>query len=143
MISVEQIHRLESKVLQAVEVIKSLREENALLKNKLSGYEKRIEEMEILIDSFKKDQNNIEEGIINALNQLDVLEDIISEPSGEVREEVRKEETPLFGSTPAETDTAVSEDKGPESGEIPEDEAGSAEEEENSGESQENELDIF
>ena len=143
MISVEQIHQLESKVLQAVEVIKSLREENSLLKNKLSGYEKRIEEMEILIDSFKKDQNNIEEGIINALNQLDVLEDIISEPSGEVQEEVRKEETPLFGTTP-ETDTSAVEDNGPESDEITDNETvDKTEEQEIGGESQENELDIF
>ncbi len=79
MISVEQIHKLEAKVLKAVEVIKSLREENSLLKEKLSGYEKRIEELEVFIDSFKQDQTNIEEGIMNALNQLDMLEEIVSE----------------------------------------------------------------
>ena len=78
MISVEQIHKLESKVLKAVDVIKSLREENNLLKEKLSGYEKRIEELEVFIDSFKQDQTTIEEGILNALNQLDLLEDIVS-----------------------------------------------------------------
>ncbi len=78
MISVEQIHKLESKVLKAVDVIKSLREENDLLKEKLSGYEKRIEELEVFIDSFKQDQTTIEEGILNALNQLDLLEDIVS-----------------------------------------------------------------
>ncbi len=79
MISVEQIHSLESKVLKAVDVIKSLREENDLLKTKLSGYEKRIEELEVFIDSFKQDQSNIEEGILNALKQLDLLEDIVTE----------------------------------------------------------------
>lgn len=79
MISVEQIQSLESKVLKAVDVIKSLREENDLLKTKLSGYEKRIEELEVFIDSFKQDQSNIEEGILNALNQLDLLEDIVTE----------------------------------------------------------------
>ncbi len=137
MISVEQIHQLESKVLQAVEVIKSLREENSLLKNKLSGYEKRIEELEVLIDSFKKDQNNIEEGIINALNQLDVLEDIIAAPAHS--EEVEKEESPLFGNTSDGTDTAAAEDNSPESDGT----ADNTGDQENSGESQENELDIF
>ncbi len=81
MITVEQIRQLENGVKQAVSVINSLREENALLKTKLSGYEKRIEELEILIESFKQDQSSIEEGIVNALNQLDVLEDIFSKNS--------------------------------------------------------------
>ncbi len=78
MITVEQIHQLEKGVKQAVEVINSLKEENGLLKNKLSGYEKRIEELEVLINSFKEDQSSIEDGIINALQQLDVLEDMLS-----------------------------------------------------------------
>ncbi len=83
MISVEQIHQLENGVKQAVEVINSLKEENGLLKNKLSGYEKRIEELEVLINSFKEDQSSIEDGIINALHQLDVLEDMLSPESAE------------------------------------------------------------
>ena len=78
MITVEQIHQLGKGVKQAVDVINSLKEENGLLKNKLSGYEKRIEELEVLINSFKEDQSSIEDGIINALQQLDVLEDMLS-----------------------------------------------------------------
>ena len=78
MITVEQIHQLEKGVKQAVEVINSLKEENGLLKNKLSGYETRIEELEVLINSFKEHQTSIEDGIVNALQQLDVLEDLLS-----------------------------------------------------------------
>ncbi len=82
MISVDQIRQLETKVRHAIEVIHTLREENDLLKTKLSGYESRIEELEVLIDSFKQDQTNIEKGIINALQQLDVLEDIVTSGDG-------------------------------------------------------------
>ena len=111
MISVEQIHKLEARVLKAVEVIKSLREENSLLKEKLSGYEKRIEELEVFIDSFKQDQTNIEEGIINALNQLDMLEEIVSATpaSAEEAKEEEKEEA-----VAAEAETAEEEEPSPE-----------------------------
>lgn len=78
MLTLEQIQLLEKRAHQAVELIKSLRSENNLLESKLEGYEKRIKEMEGLIDSFKQDQSSIEEGIISALEQLDVLEDIVS-----------------------------------------------------------------
>ncbi|WP_020613324.1 cell division protein ZapB [Sediminispirochaeta bajacaliforniensis] len=74
MVTFEQIQLLESKVRQAVDLIASLREENGALRKTLSSYEKRIEELEVLIDSFKRDQGKIEEGIISALQQLDALE---------------------------------------------------------------------
>ncbi len=96
MLSLEQIQLLEKRAHQAVELIKSLRSENDLLESKLEGYENRIKEMEVLIDSFKQDQSSIEEGIINALEQLDVLEDIVSRnESGESSsvDDVSKDET--------------------------------------------------
>lgn len=132
MISVEQIQKLEAKVLQAVEVIKSLREENSLLKGKLSGYEKRIEELEILIDSFKQDQTNIEEGIINALNQLDLLEDIVSESDSEKSEDLPSDDVDATGNEPQEEAVSVTEDSEEETG-IRIEESPAAE----------NELDIF
>ncbi len=132
MISVEQIQKLEAKVLQAVEVIKSLREENSLLKGKLSGYEKRIEELEILIDSFKQDQTNIEEGIINALNQLDLLEDIVSESDSEKSEDLPSDDVDVTGNEPQEEAVSVTEDSEEETG-IRIEESPAAE----------NELDIF
>ncbi len=105
MLSLEQIQLLEKRARQAVELIKSLRSENDLLESKLEGYESRIKEMEVLIDSFKQDQASIEEGIINALEQLDVLEDIVSpNDSGETSssDDVSKEE-------PSETKTSEKE----------------------------------
>jgi len=96
MLSLEQIQLLEKRAHQAVELIKSLRNENKLLESKLEGYEKRIKEMEVLIDSFKQDQSSIEEGIISALEQLDILEDIVSrnDPGeSESVDDVSKDET--------------------------------------------------
>ena len=90
MISIDQIRQLETGVRQAVDIIQALREENGLLKTKLSGYEKRIEELEVLIDSFKQDQSSIEEGIIHALHQLDVLEDIVSKEETEPASDTSK-----------------------------------------------------
>ncbi len=87
MITVEQIQLLESRVTKAVRKIEALQDENATLRDRLSRYEKRIEELEILINEFKDSQNDIEQGILNALSQLDELEDQVTgepETSGEV-----------------------------------------------------------
>ena len=75
MISVDQIRQLQEKVQSAVEVIQKLRSENNILTTKLSGYEERIKELEVFIESYKRDQSSIEEGILDALKQLDALED--------------------------------------------------------------------
>eukprot|EP01156_Anaeramoeba_ignava_P011008 Anaeramoba_ignava/a481596_5.p1 GENE.a481596_5~~a481596_5.p1 ORF type:complete len:140 (-),score=25.84 a481596_5:125-544(-) len=101
MITLDQIRQLDAKVRKAVERINDLKNENSILKAKLDGYEKRIEEFESLIDTFKQDQGEIENGIINALNQLDMLEDKIlpesdsdSEEETESIEETASEEEP-------------------------------------------------
>ena len=73
MITLDQIRTLDSKVQQAVEEIESLREENSRLRDKLSAYEKKVSELEVLIDGFRNDQGEIEEGIQKALLRLDVL----------------------------------------------------------------------
>ena len=74
MISLEQIKTLDEKVKQAVSVIDDLRAENSKLKQNLSNYQSRIEELERLIEDFKRDQGAIEKGIIDAIDQLDKLE---------------------------------------------------------------------
>ena len=73
MITLDQIRTLDSKVQQAVEEIESLRGENSRLREKLTAYEKKVSELEVLIDGFKNDQGEIEEGIQKALLRLDVL----------------------------------------------------------------------
>jgi FtsZ-binding cell division protein ZapB len=75
MITIEQIHLLETKVHKAVEHINLLSQENKALTSKLVHYQDRIDELEKLIESFRKDQGEIEKGIITALEELNRLED--------------------------------------------------------------------
>lgn len=77
MISLEQIRTLETKVHKAVNMLTAVQEENQLLRSKLGTYENRIEELEFMIEEFKEDQSEIEQGIISALNHLDHLEDAV------------------------------------------------------------------
>ncbi len=77
MISLEQIRSLESKVYKTVELMSVLQAENKLLKNSISKYEVRIEELEYMIEEFKDEQTEIEKGIISALTHLDSLEDAV------------------------------------------------------------------
>jgi len=74
MITLDQIKQLDIKVRKAIDIINSLTNENKMLQNKLDEYQLRIEELEILIDSFKEDQGEIENGIIEALNQLEIID---------------------------------------------------------------------
>jgi chemotaxis protein histidine kinase CheA len=120
MITIEQIQKLDQKVQTAVKRIATLKSENAGLQAKLDDYQKRIGELEVLIERFKKDQTEIEKGIIRALEQLDHLEDTLDEKdSTEARdaEKADEQEEP-----PAKTEEA------------PEDQP---------DEQEENELDIF
>lgn len=80
MITLDQIKQLDHKVRKAIDKINTLNSENNMLQEKLGNYQLRIEELEVLIDTFKKDQGEIENGIIEALNQLDILEDNIVVP---------------------------------------------------------------
>lgn len=78
MITLDQIRGLELKVQRAVAYIAELKEENSLLQKNLEKYRGRIDELEVLINTYKEDQNEIEQGVVNALFHLDKLEDDIS-----------------------------------------------------------------
>lgn len=91
MITLDQIKQLDHKVRKAIDKINTLKNENNMLQEKLDNYQLRIEELEVLIDTFKEDQSEIENGIIDALNQLDILEDNIVLP--EVDSELAQEST--------------------------------------------------
>ncbi len=77
MVRLDQIRALEEKVTKAIDYIARLREENRTLKAGLDSAQKRIDELESLVETFKREQKEIEEGIIRALNNLDRIEDEI------------------------------------------------------------------
>ncbi|HVP17497.1 MAG TPA: cell division protein ZapB [Spirochaetia bacterium] len=75
MITLEQIRLLESKITRAIELIRVLKEENATLRKGLESAQKRMKELETLVDGFKTDQREIESVIVRTLQHLDELED--------------------------------------------------------------------
>ena len=75
MVSIEQVRLLESRVVKTIDFVDQVTEENALLKSKLESCQKRIDELEVLIQRFKEDQAKIEDGIVSALDRLNKFED--------------------------------------------------------------------
>jgi hypothetical protein len=132
MISLEQIRLLESRVEKAVVYIDLLQDENASLKGKLAGYEKRIQDLEVLVRSFQQDQGRIEEGILHALDRLNAFEDeILSETEENPKNSLRK-----FEAEPAQPEPEKTGKAEPLEELIPADES-------EPEESQKGELDIF
>ena len=77
MITLEQVRLLESKITNTLEYVKKLTGENTALKGKLDSYQKRIEELEVLIQGFREEQNRIEDTILSALDRLNKFEDAV------------------------------------------------------------------
>lgn len=75
MLTLDQVQKLEQKVEKAVSLIKELQREKTDLENKLSQSLGKISELEGVINSFRQDQNRIEEGILSALSRLSEFED--------------------------------------------------------------------
>ncbi|MGO9413461.1 MAG: cell division protein ZapB, partial [Spirochaetia bacterium] len=74
----EQIKLLENKITRAIELIRVLKEENSTLRKGLESAQKRMKELESLVDGFKTDQREIESVIVRALQHLDELEEAAS-----------------------------------------------------------------
>jgi len=110
MISLEQIKQLETRVHSAVARIQSLTAENTTLKDSLSSYEGRIDELEKLVSAFKSEQQEIEAGIIAALSQLDGLEDVVADPATTAPDPEDRDEPE---SVPTAEDTADTEPDAP------------------------------
>ncbi len=108
MITLDQIKQLDIKVRKAIDKIIALSSENKLLQTKLDDYQLRIEELEILIDSFKEDQGEIENGIIEALNQLETIDDDIKTPGSDSAEQDNNQDDQI--------DTKDISDNGPDRG---------------------------
>jgi FtsZ-binding cell division protein ZapB len=75
MITLEQIRLLEGKITRAIELIRVLKEENATLRRGLDSAQKRMRELESLVEGFKADQKEIESAILRTLRTLDELEE--------------------------------------------------------------------
>jgi hypothetical protein len=150
MVSLEQVKLLETKVARAIESVDRVTGENALLQEKLESYQKRIDELEVLVQRFKEDQGRIEDGILSALDRLNQFEDAIEKSLG-ARGKPETGEADENPAPPSETGTPPPE-TGPGSGLDPDTDTGidvpepdnAGEDEENSSPPPENgELDIF
>lgn len=99
MITLDQIKQLDIKIRKAIEMINLQKSENIILQKKLDTYQLRIEELEILIDTFKEDQGEIEHGIIDALNQLDTIENSIESSTVVSEDQTVQKEEPVVETT--------------------------------------------
>jgi len=84
MINLEQVKLLEAKVAKTIDFVDRISKENVVLvqreselQEKLESYQKRIDELEVLIMGFKEEQGRIEDGILAALDRLSQFEDAI------------------------------------------------------------------
>jgi TolA-binding protein len=84
MVTLEQVKLLETKVVRAIEYVERISRENSQLQGKLDSYQKRIDELEVLIQQFREDQGKIEEGILAALDRLNKFEDAIERSIADV-----------------------------------------------------------
>lgn len=112
MVSLEQVQLLETKVVKVIEHVDRVTGENTLLKTKLEDYQRRIDELEVLIQRFKEEQNRIEDGILAALDRLNQFEAAVSKSLP------RREELP-----PLDTGSAAPEEPAPEPEELPDGES--------------------
>ena len=84
MVNLEQVKLLEAKVAKTIDFVERVSRENAALlrqeaelQQRLESYQKRIDELEVLIMGFKEEQGRIEDGILSALDRLSQFEDAI------------------------------------------------------------------
>jgi hypothetical protein len=102
MVTLEQIKLLETKVARTIDIVNRVTDENTFLKGKLENYQKRIDELEVLIQRFKEDQGRIEEGIVSALNRLNQFEEAIEGSLSPVKSGEGLEKPTLGGITEVE-----------------------------------------
>ncbi|MDR0623400.1 MAG: cell division protein ZapB [Treponema sp.] len=149
MVSLEQVKLLETKVARAIEYVERVTGEKALLQEKLESYEKRIDELEVLVQRFKEDQGRIEDGILSALDRLNQFEDVIEKSLAARKKPEEADKKPAPGPetgippSPPPPETGDDPDTLDTGIDVPEPED-AGEDEENSNPPPENgELDIF
>lgn len=119
MITLEQVSLLESRVSKVIETLKALRAENAglqaenrRLQQQLVGYEKRVTELERLVQQFKEDQGKIEATILSALARLNQFEDVLEAELSKTVSPVEKKEEGGVGISSKEPSIPRDERKG-------------------------------
>jgi len=85
MLNLEQVRLLEERVQRVISRTGELQRENRDLREKLEGYQERIQELEAHIEQFSSNQAEIEQGVLNALQRLDEVEDAVVEGVQEER----------------------------------------------------------
>jgi TolA-binding protein len=106
MVTLEQVKLLETKVVQVIDFVNRVTEENTCLKDKLGDYQKRIDELEGLVQHFKDEQSRIEDGILNALDRLNQFEAAVENSLSPIKAGAQKdsagEEAPKAAVPPEE-----------------------------------------
>ncbi|TVR68954.1 MAG: cell division protein ZapB [Spirochaetaceae bacterium] len=108
MIRIEQVRLLEERVQKVIARITELKAENSALHNQLENYQERISDLERRIEGFASNQEEIEAGILSALQRLDEVEDAVGEEGIEQQQvEVIPEEDASAGTSepPVDGDT--------------------------------------
>lgn len=82
MVKIEQVRLLEQRVQKVIGRISELQQENHTLRSQLQTYQDRISDLEARIDGFASTQEEIEAGILSALQRLDEVEDAVGEDEG-------------------------------------------------------------
>jgi hypothetical protein len=108
MITLDQVQKLERKVKDAVDLITRFKAEKVVLEEKIEDYELRIMELEEITEQLNKDQTEIEDKFIVALNQLEDLESD-SEEAVVDEEILQNEETSVEGSVSEDKDIVETE----------------------------------
>jgi uncharacterized protein YlxW (UPF0749 family) len=106
MVNIEQVRLLEQRVQKVISRMAELRAENTDLRERLGVYQDRIEELEERVNSFSSNQAEIEQGILNALHQLDEVEDAVAGDGGEGHTVVVEEDQQEPDEEPAEESLA-------------------------------------
>jgi predicted nuclease with TOPRIM domain len=107
MLTLEQVKLLETKVARAIEYVERVNTDNALLRSKLEAYQKRIDDLEVLVVRFKEDQSRIEDGILAALDRLNQFEDALENKLNPETQDKQTGKKPA-AETPAEPGKTVS-----------------------------------
>ncbi|MDR1287291.1 MAG: cell division protein ZapB [Treponema sp.] len=82
MVTLDQVKLLETKVEKAIGYVEKVSGENTELRERLESYQKRIDELEVLVQTFREDQSRIEDGILSTLDRLNQFEDAIERSLG-------------------------------------------------------------
>ena len=129
MIDFEQVKLLETKVAGAIEYIELLTGENSALHQKetemqknLETYQKRIDELEVLVMRFREDQSRVEDVILAALSRLNQFEEAVDKsmrdkPGGGSKAAAKEKAKPEKAGAPA-IPPASSEEDGSGDGKI-------------------------